>query len=555
MVGRARSILLPALLTLGVVVGPSIVSAQQLNLSWVDNSGGQASFIIQKASGITGPYTQFAQVPLGVMSYTDTTVSLGTTYCYQVAAVNSAGVSDFSNVACGSPTAGFDVTVATTGSGTVVSAPAGITCPGTCVQSYAAGRVVTLTATPVSGSFFSGWSGGGCAGTAPCVMAGNTPVTVTATFSLDNTAPTVSIGSPASGASVSGSVSVAVNAADNVAVTRVELWVDGALLAIDTTASGSFAWDSTTKPNGTHSLLAKAYDAAGNVASSTSISVTVNNSQIVPSPTMTLAYSGKLRDRVGQDNTALAPDGALDGTLTATLSAAGGRTVTGLRLDSNAPGIWDTDSATQYWVLAVATTLDGPVLNAPGTMAVNFAVTDGGSFVLFASDYLGTEFLVGNTLRLTATFADGSTATATTTVANAAPATLTLVYNGKLRDRVGQDNTALAPDGALDGTLTATLSAAGGRTVTGLRLDSNAPGIWDTDSATPYWVLAVATTLDGQVLNAPGTMAVNFAVTDGGSFVLFASDYLGTEFLSGNTLTLTATFADGSMATAVTTVP
>jgi len=105
-----------------------------------------------------------------------------------------------------------------------------------------------------------------------------------------------------------------------------------------------------------------------------------------PPPPWPLAYNSKLQDRVGQANTALAPDGALDGTLTATLSAAEGRTVTGLRLDSNAVGTWDTDSATPYWVLAVATTLDGPVLNAPETMAVNFAVADGDSFVLFASD-------------------------------------------------------------------------------------------------------------------------------------------------------------------------
>src|SRR5207237_959788 len=92
----------------------------------------------------------------------------------------------------------------------------------------------------------------------------------------------------------------------------------------------------------------------------------------------------------------------------------------------------------------------------------------------------------------------------------AAPATLALAYNGKLRDRVGQGNVTLVPDGALDGTLTATLSASGGRTVTGLRLDSNAPGIWDTVSSTGYWVLAVAPSLDGALLNAPGTMAVNF---------------------------------------------
>jgi len=128
-----------------------------------------------------------------------------------------------------------------------------------------------------------------------------------------------------------------------------------------------------------------------------------------------------------------------------------------------------------------------------------------------------------------------------------------------VRDRVGQGEMALGPDNALDGTLTVTLSGSGGRTVTGLGLESNwpnAPGTWRASSpGTGSWVLGTAATLDDPLLNAPGTMAVNFPVADGGSFVIFAADYLGGEFLPGNTLTLTATFSDGSTATASATVP
>ena len=87
-------------------------------------------------------------------------------------------------------------------------------------------------------------------------------------------------------------------------------------------------------------------------------------------------------------------------------------------------------------------------------------------------------------------------------------ATLTLTYNGKVRDRVGQNNLALAADGALDGVLTATLSASGGRTVTGLQLQSTGPGTWDTDGSNWYWALGVATTLDGALLNNSTTGAV-----------------------------------------------
>jgi len=141
------------------------------------------------------------------------------------------------------------------------------------------------------------------------------------------------------------------------------------------------------------------------------------------------------------------------------------------------------------------------------------------------------------------------------TTGPASSATLALAYNGKLRDRVGQDNTALGPDGALDGTLTATLSASDGRTITALQLQSTGPGFWDTGANTPYWVLGVAGALDGPLLNDPATVAVNFPVASGGSFVLFAADYQGIEFVSGTTLTLTVSFSDGTTATATTVVP
>jgi hypothetical protein len=80
--------------------------------------------------------------------------------------------------------------------------------------------------------------------------------------------------------------------------------------------------------------------------------------------------------------------------------------------------------------------------------------------------------------------------------------------------------------------------------------------MWDTDSGTVDWALGVAATLDGPLLNNPTTMAVNFSVADGGTFSVFASEYPPMpQFVAGATLTLTATLADGTMATASTTVP
>ena len=51
------------------------------------------------------------------------------------------------------------VTKAGTGTGTVSSVPAGITCGADCTEAYPYSTVVTLTATPAAGAVFSGWSG------------------------------------------------------------------------------------------------------------------------------------------------------------------------------------------------------------------------------------------------------------------------------------------------------------------------------------------------------------------------------------------------------------
>jgi hypothetical protein len=60
-------------------------------------------------------------------------------------------------------------------------------------------------------------------------------------------------------------------------VTKVELYVDGGLVASDTSSPYNFVWDSAGVANGPHTLITKAYDQANNVGTSTSVTVTVNN--------------------------------------------------------------------------------------------------------------------------------------------------------------------------------------------------------------------------------------------------------------------------------------
>ena len=94
----------------------------------------------------------------------------------------------------------------------------------------------------------------------------------------DTTPPTTSITSPANGATVSGTVTINATASDNVGVTQMQILIDGAVAASNTNATSlSFSWNTTTVANGSHTIVSKAFDAAGNVGTSSTITVTVSN--------------------------------------------------------------------------------------------------------------------------------------------------------------------------------------------------------------------------------------------------------------------------------------
>lgn len=93
----------------------------------------------------------------------------------------------------------------------------------------------------------------------------------------DTMAPSVSVTSPSSGSVVKGTISVSASASDNVGISKVELLVNGQLFATDSASPYSFSVDTTRYADGSLSLQARAYDNAGNVATSSSITVMVDN--------------------------------------------------------------------------------------------------------------------------------------------------------------------------------------------------------------------------------------------------------------------------------------
>ena len=170
------------------VVGSTPAHAAQLTASWSDATpDDHTGFKVERKTGTTGAFAQVATTGPTVMSYIDTTLTAGTTYCYRVRAYNTAGDSPYTPEGCAvAPTPvvrTLTVAKSGTGTGTVDSSPGGITCGSTCSATYTSGTSVTLSATPATGSTFTGWSGA-CTGTGSCAVVVDANKSVTATFAL-----------------------------------------------------------------------------------------------------------------------------------------------------------------------------------------------------------------------------------------------------------------------------------------------------------------------------------------------------------------------------------
>lgn len=98
----------------------------------------------------------------------------------------------------------------------------------------------------------------------------------------DTQAPTSAITSPAASSSVSGIVTVTVAAGDNVGVDHVELKANGTVVGTDISSPFSFSWNTANAANGMATLVATAFDAAGNATASAPVSVNVAN--VTPPP-------------------------------------------------------------------------------------------------------------------------------------------------------------------------------------------------------------------------------------------------------------------------------
>ena len=155
--------------------------------------------------------------------------------------------------------------------------------PGSPTFSISGGTGTTITSQTVSNSTSATLtiSAGSAVGTFK-IIAPDSNASTTITVSADSIAPSVSITTPSNGATLSGStVTLTASSSDNAAVTSVQFKLDNVSIgASGATSPYSITWNSTSVADGAHTLVAVVADGAGNISTSSAISVTVNNSVV-----------------------------------------------------------------------------------------------------------------------------------------------------------------------------------------------------------------------------------------------------------------------------------
>ena len=236
------------------------------------------------------------------------------------------------------------------------------------------------------------------------------PIWVNQDASSDATPPTIS----AAESGTSGTITLSATATDNVGVTNVEFSIDGVLKGSDASSPYAMTLDSTTLSNAPHTLTAKAYDAAGNVATATGVSFTINNptpdttaptvSAAESGTTGTLTLSATASDNVAITNVEFYVDGVLKGadasspyalSLDSTTLANGSHTLTAKGYD--AAGNVGTSSAVTFSV-----STSGADTSPPSVTATESGITGTLTFSAAATDNVGVtkvEFYIDGVMK------------------------------------------------------------------------------------------------------------------------------------------------------------
>ena len=224
--------------TINVTFTPSAAGARTATLTVTDSAGTQSSTL--SGTGVVG------NVTLTPSSLSFGNQGVGTTSGSQPVTLTNSwypAVTGLSVAVTGTNAGDF---AQGNNCGTTLAGSSSCTINVTFTPSALGARTATVTVTDSAGTQSSSLSGTG----------------------TDVTSPTTQITAPANGATVSGTVTVTATASDNVAVTSLEIYIDGALKTTGTSSPLNYSWN-TSGLSGSHTIFSKAYDAAGNIGTST----------------------------------------------------------------------------------------------------------------------------------------------------------------------------------------------------------------------------------------------------------------------------------------------
>jgi hypothetical protein len=241
--------------TINVTFTPTAVGTRTGTLTVTDSAGTQTASL--SGTGVANVSLSPSTVPFGNQG-------VGTTSSPQVATLTNGQNVAVTSVAVSITGANAGDFAQTNNCGTTLAANSSCTINVTFTPAGYGARSATLTVTDSAGTQTSALTGTG----------------------TDITPPTTQITAPANNATVSGVVTVTATASDNVGVTSIQIYIDGTQAASGTTSPLNYSWNTGNVTNGTHTIFSKAFDAAGNLGTSTTVTVTVNNSlqQLIQNP-------------------------------------------------------------------------------------------------------------------------------------------------------------------------------------------------------------------------------------------------------------------------------
>lgn len=289
--GNTNTLILPPASVLAVAD-----SASTIQLQWLDTNSSELGYKIERQIE-GGQFVEVVTTSANVTSFTDQGLMSGTTYQYRLQALAkpAKNSSDYSSVVSATtqgldteapvvalinPADGTDFEVAQTVN---VSANASDNIGVSKVEFIKDGLLVfTDTSAPYGYVWEVDEANNGVHSLKAKAYDETNNVSETDTFqvtvNIDVTPPTVSITSPADGATYTSgqTISIDVSTFDDVGVTKVEFYRDGVLVNSDNSAPYSQDWSFDVSNNGSHNWQAVAFDAAGNQSSTALLNVHVD---------------------------------------------------------------------------------------------------------------------------------------------------------------------------------------------------------------------------------------------------------------------------------------